>query len=641
MKLISILPLLWFLARICAVSGSSVPTLDECEAECLDPMTAASSLSDARPTSLAATPDGTRLFVALSGPSQVCLFDTAAGEITQRLDLPAPPSGLALSPDNSRLYVTCAAPESTVCIVNIPDWRITDQIAAGHTAMAPALSPDGKTLYVCNRFNHDVSVIDLAAGRETRRIAVQREPVAAAITPNGQFLIVANHLPARSANHLHSSAVVSVIDLAADCLVKEMPLSLGASLLRGIAISPDGRFAAVAHIRALFWLTTSETRLGRINSNALTVLDLQRFHVLGMVLLDQTCRGAASPWAVAWSPDGKTIAVSHAGTHEMSLIDAPVTADGWNFHSPFLAAYTRFGNRVPDPPKHPVRVRQRVALRGLGPRAIAIAGSQVYVANYFTGDLNRMDLTATRPVVEAFPLVPPTQAASAAELGELLFNDARLCFEGWQSCASCHDNDARSDALNWDLLNDGAGNPKNTKSLVWAHQTGPAMATGIRANAEVAVRAGLHHILFNQASDQAADAMDAYLKSLPIVPSPHLVRGQLSAAALRGQALFNSARTGCAVCHPAPLFTDLATYDVGTATVYKSMWGMSEADARGAKFDTPTLVELWRSAPYLHDGSAVTLRDLLTTQNPNDQHGRTSDLSPEELNDLIEYLLAL
>ena len=42
-----------------------------------------------------------------------------------------------------------------------------------------AFAPDGKTLYVCNRFNDDVSAIDLVAKKEVCRVAVQREPVAA------------------------------------------------------------------------------------------------------------------------------------------------------------------------------------------------------------------------------------------------------------------------------------------------------------------------------------------------------------------------------------------------------------------------------------------------------------------------------
>ncbi len=56
--------------------------------------------------------------------------------------------------------------------------------------------------------------------------------------------------------------------------------------------------------------------------------------------------------------------------------------------------------------------------------------------------------------------------------------------------------------------------------------------------------------------------------------------------------------------------------------------------------DTPTLLYLWRTAPYLHDGSAATLRDVLVTRNAGDLHGRTSALSAAQLSDLETYLLA-
>jgi cytochrome c peroxidase len=127
-------------------------------------------------------------------------------------------------------------------------------------------------------------------------------------------------------------------------------------------------------------------------------------------------------------------------------------------------------------------------------------------------------------------------------------------------------------------------------------------------------------------------ALDEYLKSLRPVPGPHLVDGRLSAAAERGKQLFLSGKAGCAGCHPPPWFTDLGAYHVGTQGDY---------DKSSDQFDTPTLVELWRTAPYLHDGSAATLRDVLTTKNPADQHGNTSHLSPQEIDDVVEYLLSL
>ena len=57
--------------------------------------------------------------------------------------------------------------------------------------------------------------------------------------------------------------------------------------------------------------------------------------------------------------------------------------------------------------------------------------------------------------------------------------------------------------------------------------------------------------------------------------------------------------------------------------------------------DTPTLRGLWRTAPYLHDGSAPTLRDVLTTRNAMDRHGVTSGLSDAELDDLVAFLRCL
>jgi cytochrome c peroxidase len=188
------------------------------------------------------------------------------------------------------------------------------------------------------------------------------------------------------------------------------------------------------------------------------------------------------------------------------------------------------------------------------------------------------------------------------------------------------------DALNWDLLNDGIGNPKNNKSLLLVHKTPPAMSLGVRETGEQAVRAGIRHILFTVQPPEVGDTLDAYLKSLKPVPSPHLDGSKLSKGAARGKKLFSDRTVGCVSCHPAPLFTDLQTYDVGTTGRY---------DQGATSFDTPTLVELWRTAPYLHDGSAATIRDVLTTHNRGDQHGKTSQLTPQQIDDLVEYLLSL
>jgi hypothetical protein len=85
---------------------------------------------------------------------------------------------------------------------------------------------------------------------------------------------------------------------------------------------------------------------------------------------------------------------------------------------------------------------------------------------------------------------------------------------------SCHPDGGRPDGLNWDLILDGVGNAKNTKSLLLAHQTPPTTITGTRANAEVSVRSEFLHIEFSSVLETDAVAVDAYLKSLEPAHSP-------------------------------------------------------------------------------------------------------------------------
>jgi cytochrome c peroxidase len=100
---------------------------------------------------------------------------------------------------------------------------------------------------------------------------------------------------------------------------------------------------------------------------------------------------------------------------------------------------------------------------------------------------------------------------------------------------------------------------------------------------------------------------------------------------LLGKAIFNRSDTRCAVCHPAPLLTDLKMHDVGTRV------SVDQSD----RFDTPTLIEVWRTAPYLHHGRAVTLKEVVGRFNQHDEHGKTSHLTKDELDALVEYLRSL
>jgi YVTN family beta-propeller protein len=578
------------------------------------------------PTAIVAARDGRTLWVACATGGAVMEL-SAEGGVRRRFPLPSAPSGLALSPDGRTLAITCAAPRSTVCLLDVERGEITARWAAGHTAMAPVFSPDGGTLYVCHRFDDDVGVLEVRSGKMWARIPVVRQPVAAALTPDGRRLFVANHLPAGAADRDVVAAGVSVIDPAARAVVANLTLPNGAGLVLGVAVSPDGRHVAVSHNLARFQLPTTQVERGWMNSAALSFIDVAAMRVAATVLLDEVDAGAANPWAVAWAPDGAKVVVTHAGTHEVSVIDAPGLLRK-------VAAVTGGGATAKDVSgdlTFLLGLRRRVALQGNGPRALTVAANRAWVADYFSDAVESIELGSKESTSRRVAMAPPREESSERR-GERHFNDATRCFQHWQSCATCHSWDARVDGFNWDLLNDGVGNPKNSKSMLFAHRTPPAMSTGIRDSAEMAVRAGFRHIQFAAQTEDVATAVDAYLKSLRPVPSPWLEGGRRSAAAERGRRVFADEGVGCAGCHPGRDFTDLRSHAVGTANAREP------ADTR---FDTPGLVELWRTAPYLHDGSVATLRELFAGRNGTDRHGRTSRLSTAEIDDLVAYLLSL
>jgi YVTN family beta-propeller protein len=582
----------------------------------------------AAPVAIQSAADGGRVFVAAARSRCLDECDLGSGKVRPLCHLPAVPSGVALTRELDRLFVTCGDADGSICEVSLPAGRARTIIRTGHTPMSPLVSRDGKRLYFCLRFNNQVVVIDTATRKEIRRISVGREPVSLDETLDGRFLFVAHHLPSGRADVGLVAATIGVVDLEAGSMTQELSLPNGSSLVREVRLSPDGRYAAVTHNLARFQVPTTQLERGWMNTSALSVLDVSHQAIIGTVLLDEVDRGLANPWAVVWNKSGERLFITHAGTHELSVIDFPG----------LLAKVTTWRGKKAESTVDPaddlafiLGFRQRVKLAGNGPRSMALAGHVLAVGNYFSDSIDTLDLSDATLTPRPIQL-RPASAPSELRLGEQYFNDATICFQGWQSCASCHSSDARVDGLNWDLLNDGIGNPKNSKSLLYAHRTPPAMSMGVRYTAEAAVRAGLQHILFAVPAEAIARPMDGWLQSLEPAQSPYLVKRQLSKAAASGKLLFNSARTRCASCHTPGLFTDLRSYDVGTTT------GSPDA---ARPLDTPTLIELWRTGPYLHDGSAATIRDVLTTRNPADRHGATTKLSERELTDLVEYLLSL
>jgi DNA-binding beta-propeller fold protein YncE/cytochrome c peroxidase len=592
---------------------------------------AGSKSSCISPCDLAMDAGQQRLYVLEADARQLAILDSASLDVLNTVALSERPSGMALSPDRERVYVTAGLAGGVVMEIDTKKAAVIRRFKAGHSPVAPVVSPDGAQLYVCNRFENNVLVFDLKQGRQIACIPVVREPVAAAMCATSGGLFVLNALPQSPANGAYTACMVSVIDPVQGKVVASLTLPNGSNQLQGICFSPDGHYAYVTHILARYQLPTTQLERGWMNTNAMTVVDTVSRTLVNTVLLDDVGAGAANPWGIGCTEDGAWIVVAHAGTDEVSVIDRKALHDrlARAATGDKVTGATGSAEDVPNDLSFLTGIRRRIKLPGKGPRAVVMDKSQAYLAEYFSDSLATVDLSKEgKPSIRSRAL-GTGEPQTLTRQGEMLFNDAGLCFQTWQSCASCHTPDARVDGLNWDLLNDGLGNPKNTKSLLRSHETPPSMSLGVRSTAEEAVRAGIRHIQFSVRPDSEAQAIDIYLKSLEPVPSPYLVDGKLTASARRGEKLFESAK--CILCHSGPLHTNLKAYDVGTGV------GREEDKT----FDTPSLVEIWRSGPYLHDGRAVTIHEVLTKFNAAQKHGQTQGLNAQQIADLEAYILSL
>ena len=546
-------------------------------------------------------------------------------------------TGVAAAPDGTLFYTVEDGNEGRLCR---EDGAF---VITGNHPMSPILSPDGKTLYLCNRFDATVQKYDASSLKLLASVKALRETHGCALGKDGKLLFAINLLPDDATEPVkYTASSVTVIDTDSFQVKAHLHLPDGSTGVRGIAASPDGAHIYATHTQARYQLPTTQLERGWMNTAALSIVDGATGAYINTVLLDDVDLGAANPWGVAVSPDGKSIAVAHAGSREVSVIDRAA------LHARLLSAangqkvteVTSSAGEVHNDLSFLSGIRRRFPFEADGPRGIVATNDRAFAVCTFADAL--VEIPYTKRIVR--PVLHPLDGKGILDLsgdpvlrGEMLFNDGAKCFQQWQSCATCHP-DGIVDGLNWDLMNDGIGNPKQTKSLYLSGVTPPTMVTGIRKDMQHCNRAGFRHIQFCAISEEDAKCIDAYVLAMKAQPSPY-ARAENAEALARGKAVFEKA--DCARCHkPEAYFTACLNPTDGSKAPLFDL-GLGIRDEVGRKFDVPTLHEVWRTAPYLYDGRARTMREVLTSCNPEDQHGITSELTEEELADLELYVLSL
>jgi len=272
---------------------------------------------------------------------------------------------------------------------------------------------------------------------------------------------------------------------------------------------------------------------------------------------------------------------------------------------------------------------------------------------------------------------PPTPEKIA--LGKQFFWDRRWSKSGAVACVSCHQpGHGWADPERFSTNFEGKPTHRRAPTIVNRLFSDRQLWTGLRASLEdqakndnnrsdAAVVANLgavpayreqHRAVFGRDLDVdgVAGAIAAYVRTILSGNSPYdrFKAGDASAmsvSARRGLVLFEG-KAACVRCHAGFNFTDEGYRNIGVgmdkenADLGRYLVTKNEAD-RGA-FKTPTLRDVDRRAPYMHDGSLKTLADVVAFYNRGGVKSPwlSSDVRPlgltaQEQGELVEFMHTL
>ena len=586
------------------------------------------------PLKIAVSPDGLRLYATAQEAGMLLVIDAPNRRPIDAIPAGRRPHSLVLDRDGRIAYVT-DHDNDAVSVIDLRERRVEATLPAGYGPAGIALTGDGRLL-VANALGGDVSVIDVASRTETARLTAGNYPYAVAATSEGGIALVTGLLARPTRASGTPAAELTRIDTLRTRVAARISLD-GAHLLEGAAIAPGGDLALLTLVRPKNLLPALQVERGWMMTNGMAVVDLATGD-LTQLPLDDVDAFYADPSDVVITPDGRTAFVSHGGCDTVSAIDLARLRR--------LLEETDAGRRAGLADRLSVSQRYVVARipTGSNPRGLALSpdGRLLYVAERLDDSIGIIDVAGLRRI-GGIDLGGPRHE-TVLRRGEKVFNSAAATLQHQFSCRSCHP-DNHVDGLQYDFEPDGLGrNIVDNRTLLGIGGTGPFKWSG--RNTSLYMQCGIRFARFLTRSEPFAqpdlNALTAFIASLPPPrPRPLAPAGDLMEARRRGKAIFERAamRDGtpipgtnrCLTCHPPPHYTDRQRRDIGSA---------SPGDSDTA-FDTPQLRAVGLTAPYLHDGKVMTLEGIWTVYSPGDEHGVTSDLGKQGLNDLVEYLRSL
>lgn len=582
----------------------------------------------ASPLELLLSPDGSRLYVLCYHSDQIQVYSTASLAPIQMVDVGHMPRGFSFSPKGDRLYVTNSW-DDTLSVIDTRTLKVVETWPVGSEPSSVNADAGGQRLFVANRISNDIAVLHARSGVEQKRLVAGRGASYLALSHDGHNLYATHVYPNLALQRSAPESEITVIDPVRAVITDRIPLHSVAGVFH-VALSNDGRLGVAAELHPKNLVPLAHVEHGWAFADSLTLFGSDVGDPVE-VPLDELERYASRPFGVVISPNKSLIYVSNSGSEIVTVVDTQRLLKYVHNHSaPYVQDLSASANYV----------SARIPV-GRDPRGMALSrdGRKLYVANRLDDTISIID-TASNRVASTIHLASPAKV-SPLRHGEQTFYTARYSFQGQFGCANCHI-DATFDGITWDLEPDGFGRDIVDNRLIEdIKDTEPYKWNG--GNPDIPTECGPRtekYFWRSQTYDDLTLAdLTLYIRSLPPRPNrSRLPQNQLTASQERGKAIFvrTKDRFGqpiqeqnrCPYCHSGPKGTSQKSFDVGTR---------KETDNTGL-LDTPQLTNIGLTAPYLHDGSARTLEEIWTVFNPNDKHGRTNDLTKDQLNDLIEYL---
>lgn len=625
-------------------------------------------------SSIAIAPDGLTLYVANADADSVSVIDTSAlartSEIalgtsplrldatTGRFDPTIGPRAIALAPTSQRLYVT-GQWSGELIEIDVAARRVSRRVLVGAEPVGVVVTSDEASVFVACAQDGIVVRVDVGSFAISGTVSVAPKPWALGWSANGDTLYVSHLLGpgmtaiAPSTTAVASTATVPNVDYRGDRL-------LAYGEIRGlydVVARPGTTEIWMPHL--LLGTQTAEMSAPTAGLDfestvfpGLSVLD-GTAGLVRQLTVDSRVPGVdgqfgdivSGPHAIEFTSDGRFAFVLDAQSEDVLVVDA----------------------------ERGVEATLLRPLPGHMPQGLVLSpdGTRLYVEQRASADVAVIDVRVVmdpatgreRPTLAvAGPTIPCLAAdpmPSQMRLGQTLFftanSDAFAVTQNhWVACASCHI-EARSDAVVWRFLSGPRDTPSNAGG---SDHTGFLLHTADRRS----IRDYWHTIndeqggAFSPTDPTQSMQLDA-LRAFVDHAIPYPMRPSTDATLVaRGQVLFERADVGCASCHLGDWLTDsgagnasldlagpVLLHDVGTCDtgVFPDV---AHEDAEGhsraaCQFDTPSLRGVADSWPYLHDGSAATLRDVL--EQTRGRMGDIRSLSDDDLTALVEYLRSL